>query len=369
MYLQTSKYQVLSMIGQGSAHQVFKAEHNLTQKLFAIKMEKSPKLGQIEGEIKVLKELNGIEGVPNLIHHGITPENKCFLIMPLLNCSLRDLVKSQQLSLSCILAIGLSLIETLENVHKKNILHLDIKPENIMISQKIQKNSKDQLLKPGFIQLIDFGLSQTLGNSKFLKNVFIGSLNFASRASHKGEQLGYKDDLESLFYVLVYLRNCNLPWSQKPSMGFKNMDIKFIGEMKTSIFNTMTLCQKFPLEFSKFMSYINELKHYQMPDYSLIKEMFIKMLQTTSFSPIMDQFLNNSPIQSINQLGNSETMQLPIDKHLLNNNSIETQIQDDIIDIEAKVVHLSDLIGKYTTVQIKSIQTLNIDYDYNFSNQ
>lgn len=39
-------------------------------------MEKSPKLGQIEGEIKVLKELNGIEGVPNLIHHGITPENK-----------------------------------------------------------------------------------------------------------------------------------------------------------------------------------------------------------------------------------------------------------------------------------------------------
>lgn len=54
--------------------------------------------------------------------------------MPLLNCSLRDLVKSSQLSLSSILAIGLSLIETLENVHKKNILHLDIKPENIMIS-------------------------------------------------------------------------------------------------------------------------------------------------------------------------------------------------------------------------------------------
>ncbi|CAK89689.1 unnamed protein product (macronuclear) [Paramecium tetraurelia] len=331
-------------------------------------MEKYPNSGQIDGEIKALKELDQIGGIPNLIHHGMTSENKCFLILPLLNCSLRELVKSQQLSLSQTLAIGLSLIETLEKVHQKNILHLDIKLENIMVSQKLQKNSKEQLLQPGFIQLIDFGLSQTLGNSKFLKNVFIGSLNFASRASHKGESLGYKDDLESLFYVLVYLRNCKLPWSQKPSMGCKNMDIKFIGEMKASIFNTMVLCQKFPLEFSKFMQYIDELKHYQMPDYTYIKELFIKMLQNTSLSPIMDQFLNYSPVQSINQLGSSEKILIRVEQNLPNNNSIETQIQDDIIDVEAKVVHLSDLIGKYTTIQIKSIQTLNIEYDYNSSN-
>lgn len=39
-------------------------------------MEKCPNSGQIEGEIKVLKELNEIEGIPNLIHHGMTPDNK-----------------------------------------------------------------------------------------------------------------------------------------------------------------------------------------------------------------------------------------------------------------------------------------------------
>ncbi|CAD8100949.1 unnamed protein product [Paramecium sonneborni] len=358
MYLQTSKYQVLSMIGQGSAHQVFKAEHNLSQTLFAIKMEKYPMSGQIDSEIKVLKELDEIEGIPKLIHHGITLEKKSYLILPLLHCSLRDLTKSQQISLSCTLAIGLSLIETLEKIHRKNILHLDIKPENIMISQKIQKNSQDKLLQPGVIQLIDFGLSQSIGNSKFLKNVFIGSLNFASRASHKGEQLGYKDDLESLFYVLIYLKNCKLPWSQKPSMGFKNMDIKFIGDMKTSLFNTMTLCSTFPIEFSQFMQYIDELKYDQMPDYSFIKGLFIKMLQTTSLSPSVNQFLNYSPIQSLNQLGNSETLDIPVDKHLLNNNSIQTQIQEDIIDTEPIVVHVSDMIGKYTTAQIKSISDL-----------
>lgn len=56
------------------------------------------------------------------------------------------------------------------------------------------------------------------------------------------------------------------------------MDIKFIGEMKTSLFNSMELSIKFPLEFSKFVSYIDALKHYEMPDYSFIKDLFIKML-------------------------------------------------------------------------------------------
>ncbi|CAD8129135.1 unnamed protein product [Paramecium sonneborni] len=358
MFLQTSKYYVLSMIGEGQVHQVFKVVHNLSQKLFAFKMEKYPMSGQIENEIKILQELNEVEGIPKLIHHGINPEKKSYLILPLLYCSLLDLVKSQQISLSCILAIGISLIQTLEKMHRKSILHLDIKPENIMISQKIQKYSEDQLLQPGFIKLIDFGLSEFEENRKFLKNVFIGSLNFASRAFHKGEKLGYKDDLESLLYVLVYLKNFKLPWSKIPSIGLIDMDIKFIGDIKTTMFNTMTLSYQFPLEFSKFMSYIDELKHYEMPDYSYIKELFIKMLKTTSISHNMDSFLNYSPIQSITQLGNSKTLDIPVEKHLLNNDSIQTQIQEDIIDIEPIFVHPSNLIGKYTTLQIKSISDL-----------
>ncbi|CAK65169.1 unnamed protein product (macronuclear) [Paramecium tetraurelia] len=359
MYLQTSQYQIVSLIGQGSAHQVFKAKHNLTQQVFALKIEKCPQQGQIEGEIKILNVLNQIEGIPRLLEHGKTPDNR-FLIMPQLNCSLRDLMKSQQLSLPCILSIGLSVIKTLEQVHRKKILHLDIKPDNIMIQSKVLKDQKEQILIPGFIQLIDFGLSQFVGNSKFLQNVFVGSLNFASRASHRGEQLGYKDDLESLFYVLVYLRNGKLPWSQKSSMKSKDLDILQIGQIKTSLFNTMTLSKKFPIEFSKLMSYIDELKYDEMPDYQSIKRLFINMLQTTSLSSMMDQFLTYSPNQSFNQQGNSDIVHIPVDKLNFNNNSIETQIQEDLTDVEAKVEHLSDLIGKYTTIQIKSI--LDIKY-------
>ena len=54
--------------------------------------------------------------------------------MPLFHSSLLELAKSRKLSFTLILTIGLRIIEILEKVHQKNILHLDIKPENIMLS-------------------------------------------------------------------------------------------------------------------------------------------------------------------------------------------------------------------------------------------
>ncbi|CAK60853.1 unnamed protein product (macronuclear) [Paramecium tetraurelia] len=77
---------------------------------------------------------------------GLTNDNKRFLIEPLLPSSLLDLAKSRTLSLPLIMTIGLRVIEILEQVHKNNILHLDIKPENIMLSYLISNDQYSQSL-------------------------------------------------------------------------------------------------------------------------------------------------------------------------------------------------------------------------------
>ncbi|CAD8124080.1 unnamed protein product [Paramecium sonneborni] len=208
MYLQNSNYKILQNIGSGSGHQVFQVQNISNSQNLALKIEKNSNLGQLEVEIQKLKELSGINGIPQLIDYGKTKDLKSYLITPLLQRNLQDILKESFISLFSTLAIGLSLIEILQQVHKKGILHLDIKPENIMISQPYINVPVDQILTPGFIQLIDFGLSQKLGQKPFLNKVFVGSLRYASRQAHKGNKLGYKDDLESLLYVLVYLRDC-----------------------------------------------------------------------------------------------------------------------------------------------------------------
>ncbi|CAD8200137.1 unnamed protein product [Paramecium pentaurelia] len=345
MNLKNSEYKMISNLGSSSDHIVFKAQHNLTQDVCAIKIEKKPGIGQIENEISILQQLFGIEGIPKLIHNGKTKDLKNYLIIPLLKCSLQDLAKSNLLSLNSILAIGLSLIRTIKQVHNRGILHLDIKPENIMISSCQIIDSVEQILTPGNVQLIDFGLSQNLRNPKFLKETFIGSLRFASRQSHNKQQLGYKDDIESLLYVLAYLRNKKLPWQQTQQLAFQLMDIKKIGMIKDQVYETALLSQQFPPQFYQFQLYIDTLTHSTMPDYNYIEELFKQMLQINQI-PISPRFPEPTAyFPKYNDLEDQEYIKM--------NESISSR------DGDTRAIIVSDLIKAYTTIKIKSIKDIH----------
>ncbi|CAK64387.1 unnamed protein product (macronuclear) [Paramecium tetraurelia] len=363
MYLQNSNYKILSTLGAGSGHQVLKVKHNQTSQILALKMEKNPNLGQLEGEIKKLKELAGTFGIPQLIDYGKTQDQKSYLITPLLKKNLHEITKDHLLSQRQIIAIGLSLINILQQIHKKDILHLDIKPENIMISQPFINVPIDEILKPGFMYLIDFGLSQKIGLRPLSNKVFVGSLRYASRQAHKGNALGYKDDLESLLYVLVNLRNCNyyvlflenLPWQSLKQQQTQQMEIKKIGEMKDAIFNTLVLSQKFPPQFQLFKSYIETLTQKTMPDYDYIKNLFKQMLsigdQSTS-AKLSNSVTLSQSIRGTKQNKNNDQIMMLL-ANIPNNDSIH--IPEDQVDTETSIVYISDLISSYPTFSIKSI--------------
>ncbi|CAD8213838.1 unnamed protein product [Paramecium octaurelia] len=357
MYLEASQYHVLSNLGCGSEHMIYKVENRLNSEVCAIKIEKSPRIGQIANEIVILNKLKGTAGIPAMISYGVTPENKQLIEYsnqdPFLLFHYYMVIQvtqpKKQLSLFQILRVGLRITEILEKVHDLNILHLDIKPENIMISSPLVNDSK--ILQPDLIQLIDFGLSQEIiRNSKLLKDVFIGSLNFASRQSHKGEQLGYKDDLESLLYVLVFLRNSTLPWFQKPSWGCREVDIKVIGRIKSFHFNSTSLTQNFPLQFQEIMSYIDSLKYNILPDYGYLKSLFMEMIK----KPQCSVFQINQVFESQNEIETS----ILIDNSNENNKDDMYSDQEDMISFETKNFQICKIIGKYFTNSIKSISDI-----------
>ena len=100
--------------------------------------------------------------------------------------------------------------ERLRDLHGIGFIHNDIKPENILADP----DNGDTLY------LIDFGLSQKYLNnhSEHIKhkqlNTFTGNFMFASVNSCKGYNKSRKDDIESAFYMIVFLLNRNtLPWN------------------------------------------------------------------------------------------------------------------------------------------------------------
>lgn len=100
-------------------------------------------------------------------------------------------------------------------MHKHGILHRDIKPSNVVFGnfKAVNQNEKDGLY------FIDYGLSTKYidndnNHYKYLKNrKFVGSIKYASVHALNAEKQSRSNDLESLFYVLIYLLRGNLPWN------------------------------------------------------------------------------------------------------------------------------------------------------------
>lgn len=97
----------------------------------------------------------------------------------------------------------LQLIDLIERLHSINLVHNDLKLENIVVG----------IRDPSQLFLIDFGLTQSLVNEQgkhiektYMKN-FSGNFMFASLNSCRGFNKSRRDDIESIFYILIFLLN------------------------------------------------------------------------------------------------------------------------------------------------------------------
>lgn len=151
------RYNLIARVGQGSMSKVWKAEDSMGGKLLAVKVLDKEKTKKFEARFAGLNKPH--EGQIALsLHHpyvvktleiGLTMEEEMYLVMEYVEGSglslLVDLQTEQmkRYRIRYMIQIG----EALEYFHKKELLHRDICPRNIMVTDTDQ------------IQLIDFGLA------------------------------------------------------------------------------------------------------------------------------------------------------------------------------------------------------------------
>ena len=270
------KFKIIKEEGKGSNSIIFSAKNIINKELVALKIqEKTQNIIDLEKEAYYLFKLKGI-GMPKIISYGYSGKYK-ILVEELLGKSLKELFKenqnkSKRIRLKDMLLAGLQIIDRIEFIHSKNILHLDIKPNHFLVG-----NPNNSL-----IYLIDFCLaskyrsSRTGKHVKFSKNsYFSGNLQFSSINTMKGIMPSRRDDLESVGYLLIYLYKQKLPWDKVISKNKIEFTQK-IFEIKKLIPLKM-LCEDLPKEMIEFMKYVRNLKFEEEPKY----EYLIKILATT----------------------------------------------------------------------------------------
>ena len=163
-------YEILNMIGRGAYGEIYLVFSNKYQKEFACKVFNC-KENDFE---KMKKSFNKeIETVQQLSHQNIIKyydhfvEKHCFYII-LEYCSngtLFNFVRMRQLPDASLYRCAYQILSALEYMHSKNIAHLDIKPDNILVDEHCR------------LIVTDFGLAKNMSD-KELHNVYAGSFMY-----------------------------------------------------------------------------------------------------------------------------------------------------------------------------------------------
>ncbi|CAD8139066.1 unnamed protein product [Paramecium pentaurelia] len=251
-------------ISQGSFGIVFQGIDQKNGNQVAIKVERpeNEHLHSLDKEIEILSRLSNIIGVPQIFYHG-WEDSYNVIVMELLQKDLASILKQRKkFSLKSVFQLSIELVLILEQIHKQGVLHRDLKPENMMLDDKNK------------VYLIDFGISKIYIRKNGIlmpfkdRLPFIGTSRYASIAAHKGFELGRKDDLESLFYVMLYCLKGNLPWQNIKHVPDDQKTQK-IGQMKENI-EVKELFKDLPIEFIKIQEYLRKLNYASEPDYKTI---------------------------------------------------------------------------------------------------
>ena len=218
-----------------------------------IKFEKNNTDPFLKNEIKLTKYVNGGPGIPKVLGYGYH-NHKRFIIYPYCSSTLYNTNIDTINLYDC----AYQLLESLEFIHSKGIVHRDISTKNILYHS----------LKHKFY-LNDFGLAKHYNYSiEERKTTQVGSPIFCSINVHNGTDYAPRDDLISLGYVLVWCyKNKYLPWcDDKTCKDIKVCKEKYV----TKYFN-----DNLSSEMKIYLNYCFHLNINQRPNYDMLKKLFL----------------------------------------------------------------------------------------------
>ncbi|MBX7300578.1 Stk1 family PASTA domain-containing Ser/Thr kinase [Clostridium chauvoei] len=201
------RYELLEKVGEGGMSEVFKAKCNKLNRFVAVKILKKEFANNEEISQKFKREATAIANlsdtnIVNVLDVG-TQDDINYIVMEYVNGkTLKDFIQyNGKLGYATAIKIALQIAKALECAHKNNIIHRDIKPQNILVTEG------------GGIKVTDFGIAKSTDSSTITNTTsIIGSAHYLSPEQAKGTYIDFRTDLYSLGVVLYEMVTGKLPF-------------------------------------------------------------------------------------------------------------------------------------------------------------
>ncbi|MGL5749487.1 MAG: Stk1 family PASTA domain-containing Ser/Thr kinase [Paraclostridium sp.] len=230
-----NRYEIIKKIGDGGMAFVYEAKDKLLNRTVAVKVLRPEFVDDEEFLGKFKREAEAVASLshPNIVNvYDVGSDGKVhYIVMELVEGqNLKDIIKNEgTLDEYTALDITKQIARALGAAHKKGIIHRDIKPHNILISNEGR-----------LVKVTDFGIAKAVSSSTMTSTgSIIGSVHYFSPEQAKGKLVGNTTDLYSLGIVLYEMIIGRVPFRGDSPISIAlqhiNDEIDFTQEEKVAI--------------------------------------------------------------------------------------------------------------------------------------
>ena len=202
-----NRYELLEKIGEGGMSQVFKARCNKLNRFVAVKILKkefcdnADIVEKFKGEATAIATLSD-NNIVNILDVG-TQDDISYIVMEYVKGkTLKDIIKQVgKMNYETAISVAIQIARALDCAHRNNIIHRDVKPQNILVTED------------GIMKVTDFGIAKSASSETITNtSTIMGSAHYLSPEQAKGSFIDCRTDIYSLGVVLYEMVTGNLPF-------------------------------------------------------------------------------------------------------------------------------------------------------------
>lgn len=261
-----NRYEIIEKIGEGGMADVYKAKCQKLNRYDAVKILKKEFINDSTLVEKFTKEATAIanlsdNNIVNVLDVG-TQGDIHYIVMEYVNGkTLKQIIREEgKLSYEKVLDYGIQIAKALDCAHRNNIIHRDVKPQNILVTND------------GVVKVTDFGIAKS-PNSETITNTsrVMGSAHYFSPEQAKGNYVDYRSDIYSFGVVLYEMITGRLPFDAESPVS---VALKHIQE---PVVPPIIIDEKIPENLNKLI--LKAMEKEPIKRYQSVKEILNDLLK------------------------------------------------------------------------------------------